>query len=163
MNKSTKLFIVFIALVLSAFTQKDELKQLKKDIIEIDKYKNYQKIILNNEEFMMQMTDGGGSLTGYFRDGKLLKIEEDIFLSQCRVTSQYYFKDGKLFFAVRRGFDESTKSDKSKHLDWSFFVISDKFVDEKALNGTVCTGLAPDQWCQKMKNLAEDYYLRLTN
>lgn len=163
MNNFAKSFIILFALILSAFTQKDELNKLKKDITEIDKFKNYQKIIFNNEEFMMEMTDGGGTLTGYFKDGNLLKIEEEIYLSHCKITSQYYFKDGKLFFAVRRGFDETTESNKQKHLDWSFFVISGKFVEQKAINSTVCTGEAPDQWCQKMKNLAEDYYLRLTN
>jgi len=66
-------------------------------------------IILNNEEFLEQMTDGGGTLTGYFEDDQLVKFTEWVGLSYGNVVSEYYFKDLELFFLYQK---ESKFADK---------------------------------------------------
>jgi hypothetical protein len=53
---------------------------------------------LENEQWMEQMTDGGGELTGYFKDGQLVKIVEWVGLSSCISIYEYYFHNNSLIF-----------------------------------------------------------------
>lgn len=68
----------------------------------IEQDKNYKTKILANEEFMKDMTDGGGELTGYFKDGKIDKIEERIVLSYGVIIYKYYFEDEKLIYIYNK-------------------------------------------------------------
>lgn len=59
---------------------------------------SFEKIALTNEEFMQQMTDGGGELIGYFNKGIIQKITKKIVLSYGIETCDYYFTNKKLMF-----------------------------------------------------------------
>jgi hypothetical protein len=52
---------------------------------------------------MAQMTDGGGQVTGYFKNGQLVKMVEFIGLSSCVNITEYYVQDAKLIFAYTLG------------------------------------------------------------
>ena len=68
---------------------------------------NYDKIVTReNEEFMPQMTDGGGKLTGYYKNYQIEKITREIVLSYGIETFDYYFTEGRLIFVYEtlRGF-----------------------------------------------------------
>ncbi|MCB0705173.1 MAG: hypothetical protein KDC34_07675 [Saprospiraceae bacterium] len=62
----------------------------------LDRRFDYQIVSLLNEEFMQQMTDGGGQLTAYLYDGEVHKIETLIYLSNGRITRMYYYRDDML-------------------------------------------------------------------
>jgi hypothetical protein len=64
------------------------------------------KVVLTNEEFMKNPTDGGGELTGYFRGPEIKKIRREIGLSYGLEVYDYYFHNGKLIFVyeVLNGF-----------------------------------------------------------
>jgi hypothetical protein len=57
---------------------------------------------LTNEQFLERMTDGGGELTGYFRNGQVKKIIERIGFSSCVRTFEYYLWDGQLIFVYEK-------------------------------------------------------------
>src|ERR1700761_3449423 len=48
------------------------------------------------------MTDGGGSLTGYFKNDTINKIKVWIGLSYGIKQYEYYFKNGQLFFVYEK-------------------------------------------------------------
>ena len=50
---------------------------------------NFTIKTLENEEFMDHATDGGGSLTGYFKSGELRKIVSWVGLSSCYTINTY--------------------------------------------------------------------------
>jgi uncharacterized protein (DUF2164 family) len=62
----------------------------------MDQEENYEIKILNNEEFLDHMTDGGGQLTGHFKNEGIHKIVEKLGFSYGVVTYEYYFLDKKL-------------------------------------------------------------------
>lgn len=64
----------------------------------IDTDTSFERITLTNEQFMSQMTDGGGELIGYFKKGKIQKITKRIGLSYGIETFDYYFFNEKLLF-----------------------------------------------------------------
>jgi len=72
----------------------DVIKRVK----DINSDSSFEKILLTNEEFMPQMTDGGGELIGYFKKGEIQKITKSIGLSYGIETFDYYFSRGKLVF-----------------------------------------------------------------
>jgi len=72
------------------------IKKIQEKIQLIDLEKSYQLKTLNNEKFFGQMTDGGGQLIGYFKDGKIYKIIERLGLSYGVKTYEYYFFNGQL-------------------------------------------------------------------
>lgn len=81
---------------------------------EIDGAKDYEIRTLENEEFLEQMTDGGGELTGYVKNGQIVKIASRVWVSSCAYISEYYFDRSKLVFVQEQGYefayDDSTGS-----------------------------------------------------
>ncbi len=74
------------------------VRKIRKYVSEIDKHKLKDSIELENEEFMNNLTDGGGSLTGYFQKGELVKIKEWYGLSWGILQVNFYFKNDILLF-----------------------------------------------------------------
>lgn len=61
---------------------------------------NYTVKTLENEQFMDHATDGGGSLTGYFKSGELRKIVSQVRLSSCYNVNTYYLEKQSLIAVV---------------------------------------------------------------
>jgi hypothetical protein len=61
-----------------------------------------KKVILENEEFLGHMTDGGGQLTGFYKAGQLKKIVSWVGLSNGNEVFEFYFKDNKLVFVYEQ-------------------------------------------------------------
>lgn len=69
---------------------------VRQRLISINADTSFEKITLTNEQFMPQMTDGGGELIGYFKKGIIQKITRKIGLSYGIETYDYYFTNEKL-------------------------------------------------------------------
>jgi hypothetical protein len=72
--------------------------EIKSRINQFDAIKFTDSVLLENEEFMQNPTDGGGSLTGYFHQEQLVKISEWIGLSYGIRQNDYYYDNGQLIF-----------------------------------------------------------------
>ena len=95
-------FLFFVCLFSKtiAFAQADNKVSAIREVVEqINKDTVYQKRTLDNEQFLEQMTDGGGQLTGYFKNKQLVKIVEWVGLSSCISLYEYYLQNGLLIFA----------------------------------------------------------------
>lgn len=88
----------------SAFAQEVNFISKIRSIVErINTDSAYKTKTLGTEEFMREEeTDGGGSLTGYFKNGELKKINEWVGLSNGIVTIEYFLDHGDLIFAYER-------------------------------------------------------------
>jgi hypothetical protein len=78
------------------------VKSIQDKVELIDLEKNYETKVLNNEKFLDNMTDGGGQLTGYFKDGKIVKIVERLGLSYGVKTYEYYFANDELLLVKEK-------------------------------------------------------------
>ena len=76
------------------------INQIELSVKTIENYKFKDSIELENEEFLENMTDGGGSLTGYFKHGDLVKIKEWVGLSYGVVQHSFYFSEGQLSYVL---------------------------------------------------------------
>jgi hypothetical protein len=72
---------------------------------QIDAAKDYEIRTLENEEFLAQMTDGGGDLTGFVKNGQLVKIFMRVGVSSCVYITEYYFDRSKLVFVQEQGLE----------------------------------------------------------
>ncbi len=72
---------------------------------EIDVAKDYEIRTLENEEFLEQMTDGGGELKGFVKNGQLVKIRMWVGVSSCAYITEYYFDRSGLAFVQEQGLD----------------------------------------------------------
>lgn len=136
MKRKVKLIMVVIVIILIAVMifaiqkQKIENQQNKiqatstliKSIQEktqvIDLENNYETKVLNNEKFLDHMTDGGGQLTGYFKDGKIAKIVERLGLSYGVITYVYYFSNEELIL-VKEKEEDFTDIENTGTLDYT--------------------------------------------
>lgn len=108
---------------------------------QIDRDSSLKKVILTNEEFMPQMTDGGGELTGYFKKGTIQKITREISLSYGIETYEYYFSKGSLVYIheTLNGFVYDEKSDSVDHSKTElnfighYFFKQDKLIDHATI------------------------------
>jgi hypothetical protein len=101
MKRLTNMLVITLLLIGSSLYGQDisnKYPDLIKRIGLINKDKSLAKRTLRNEEFMTQMTDGGGELTGYFKDGQIEKITREIGLSYGIEIYDYYFNNGQLIF-----------------------------------------------------------------
>ena len=85
-------------------TQKTDslIKKLRKEFQAINSDTTLKTILLEGDEFMEQATDGGGELSGYFKNKSLVKIVEQVGISHGNRTREFYFKDNKLFFVFSK-------------------------------------------------------------
>jgi hypothetical protein len=77
----------------------EKYPELIKRVRLINEDNSLTKVTLTNEEFLTQMTDGGGELIGYFKNGQIQKITLKIGLSYGIETYDYYFTSRQLIFA----------------------------------------------------------------
>lgn len=89
--------LLFFTTLISARPD-DKVGSIRKTVEEINRDTTYQKKTLDNDQFLEQMTDGGGQLTGYFKNGKLVKVVERIGLSSCVSIYEYYLQNDLVIF-----------------------------------------------------------------
>ncbi len=155
--------------ILSAQTDKS-VASIRKTIIEINKDTTYALKTLENEQFLNNMTDGGGKLTGYFKDGRLIKVVEQIGLYSCKMTSEYYLKDNLLIFAYLLGEDyiyidsisKFNYSDLKKVYEGRYYFKNGKLIDKKTNGESRCSGQPPTEWTKREEEEFNRYVFLLT-
>lgn len=100
----TIIFSLFCSLTFAQQNQ-PKINKIKQEVGQINKGKNYTTKRLEDEEFLEHMTDNGGSLTGYFKNKQLVKIDEEIGLSSCEIHTTYYLKNNQLIFVYVAGYE----------------------------------------------------------
>ncbi|MCB0727771.1 MAG: hypothetical protein KDD00_09930 [Ignavibacteriae bacterium] len=117
-----KFFITLIFLFLiiykpgdSVCQDKEELTdRIREELEDIHLDTNLRSITLTNEEFLPDMTDGGGELTGFYNKNGIRKIYRSIGISYGVMITEFYYKKNKLIFIREKFnsyvFDEDTKS-----------------------------------------------------
>jgi hypothetical protein len=102
---SIRSLILFVAITLfnrqAIFgqTKLEKIYHIQEVFTAINKMSNLKTIKLENEEFLENMTDGGGELTGYFKNDTLVKMNEWVGLSYGTIEIEYYFEKGDLIFS----------------------------------------------------------------
>lgn len=128
--------------------QKGSIEDVRNKVRKINKYRFYTTRILNSEEFLEQNPDGGGTLTGYFKNGKLLKIVEWIGLSSCVNITEYYIDDNQVIFIYMQGkeFDTQPSSDIKTEVtaESRFYFGNHKIVKSTIKGATRCSGAFTD-------------------
>ncbi|MFY0599878.1 MAG: hypothetical protein JXR03_09420 [Cyclobacteriaceae bacterium] len=95
--------LTFILSTLSAYSQgfNERHPNIQNFINEINaELATSEKVTVENEELMEQMTDGGGELTGYFANGQIQKMELSVGLSYGISELEFFYGDSKLYFVL---------------------------------------------------------------
>ncbi len=140
-----ELFISFSLLVFSITSygqSKDEIiKDIRSSFQQINNDKSLKIIKLKNDEFQRQTTDGGESLTGYFKGDTICKMIVSIGLSFGERQFEYYLENGQLFFIYEKEADFSADNSGTlnfKKLDLAFegrYYINEGKVIEVKIKG----------------------------
>jgi hypothetical protein len=99
-----------------AQTKEEQIKSIRKKFEIINRDTTLRKIALENEEFLTNMTDGGGELTGFYKNKEVKKIYEWIGLSNGISTKEFYFDKEQLIFVYEK-FDSFVFDDKKNEFD----------------------------------------------
>lgn len=99
-------FILIVILTFhstSLWGQKDSklIEEIRKEFKLINSDTTLSSISLNNEEYLERMTDGGGHLTGYFKNGRIVKIVDWVGLSSGFKIVEFYYSNSKLIFVYK--------------------------------------------------------------
>ena len=121
MRKTTKYIFLFflgtvILIVSFAQTKDEQIKLIRKKFETINKDTTLKKVELENEEFLSNMTDGGGKLTGFYKNKEIKKIYEWIGLSNGISIKEFYFDKEQLIFVYEK-FDSFVFDDKRNEFD----------------------------------------------
>lgn len=111
--------VSLVLINVKVFGQKenDTILNIRKSVEQINKDSGYTIKKLNNEEFLEETTDGGGELTGYFKNKKIYKIFERIGFSNFISVNEYYFLNEQLIFVYEQEIDPQW-SDSINTYDW---------------------------------------------
>jgi len=132
----------------NAFTQVDErVKSIQQFVSLVNHEKNYTIKNLEAEEFMDHTTDGGGELTGYFKNGELIKIVEWIGLSSCITVFEYYIQNKSLVFVYGQekifSYSDSLQtfdpSVQTVGMECRFYFNKEKIFKKKLKGATRCS------------------------
>ena len=107
MKRRTKhIFFLLLAtlfLIVSFAQTKDEkIKLIRKKFEAINKDTTLRRVTLENEEFLVNIPDGGGELTGFYKGKEIKKIYEWIGLSNGIRIKEFYFDKGQLIFVYEK-------------------------------------------------------------
>jgi len=107
MGKTTKhifLFFLGTVILIASFSQTrdEQIKLIRKKFETINKDTTLKKVELENEEFLSNMTDGGGKLTGFYKNKEIKKIYEWIGLSNGISIKEFYFDKEQLIFVYEK-------------------------------------------------------------
>src|SRR5687767_15105830 len=93
------------------------IDQLRQEFNSINNDSSLQKIVLDNEEFVDQLPDGGAQLSGYYRSGELKIMIQWVGFSNGNQIHEFYFKDNELIFVYEQfnSFPFGEKSQDLKH------------------------------------------------
>ncbi len=120
-------------------TKAEQVQAIRKEFQAINGDSSMKKITLENEEFMEDLTDGGGELTGYYKNGQIRKIRQWIGLSYGNEIKEFYFRNGKLIFVYEQfnsfPFDEKKgeliHSSTKTTFEGRYYFNNDKLIDRK--------------------------------
>ena len=122
---------------IAAQSKNSLVNEKRKSYDQINASPSLKKITLENEDFLVNMTDGGGELVGYYNKDVLVKIKEWVGLSQGNRTRLYYFKDNQLFLVVekfnafvQKG-DGLDKSKTKTTFEGSYYFHNNKLIDQQ--------------------------------
>jgi len=90
--------LLFSFLCTAAQEKSKLIDQIRKEFKSINSDSTLKKVTLNNEEFLDQVPDGGGQLTGFYKAGQIRKIVRWLGLSNGNEIFEFYFKNDQLIF-----------------------------------------------------------------
>jgi hypothetical protein len=135
----------FFTLLLSGDSQGQTktglIETIRKDFQHINIDTTLKKKTLQDEEFLENMPDGGGELTGYYRNDSIVKIVEWIGLSYGNRTREFYFTKSQLFFVYEK-FESFISNDTTGEVDHSkikttfegrYYFNNNKLIEQKTL------------------------------
>jgi hypothetical protein len=119
-----RLLLTFIVLTFTAVcvyasraqTTQDTIKQIRSVVQKINSDQSFKTIKLENDDFLPE-TDGGNSLTAYYKKDTIYKMSVWAGLSYCIREYDYYFSEGKPIFIYER--EEDFPETKSGSLDYN--------------------------------------------
>jgi len=135
------LALVLISLNLFSQGKEDFMKKLfdiKLKYIKINSYGSYKLIAIDDAEvFLGLAVDNGAELTGYFKGDTLVKVVEQVGLSNRIIQNEYFLENNKLFFVYSSdsiyAFNDSTQAfDYSKlkfKSDGKYYFENEKLFD----------------------------------
>jgi hypothetical protein len=80
------------------FRDPEQIRQIQKSVNVLTSLSITDSAVLEDEDFLENMTDGGSTLTGYFSNGELIKISEWVGLSYGVIQQHFYFAKERLVF-----------------------------------------------------------------
>ena len=136
-NKIVLLFLLISCLTVHGQEREDIIKKIRKDFKDINADTTLKKISLEGEEFLDDVPDGGGELTGFFKGDSIVKIAEWIGLSYGNRTTEFYYKEDKLFFIFEKFESFVEKNGELDHgkvktsFEGRYYFYNDKLVEQK--------------------------------
>lgn len=112
------LLILFASSCLNSQTKEEIIEQINEYVEDIHLDTNLKTVTLQNNEFLENMTDGGGELTGFYKKRKFYRIYQSVAISYGVYITEFYYQNDKLIF-VRDNFNAYVYVDSLNAFDYS--------------------------------------------
>ncbi|WP_343746641.1 hypothetical protein [Chitinophaga sp.] len=139
MNKT---MCLLACILLTAMTVAAQNKaSIREAVGQINRDSTLKQVSLMNEDWMKEMSDGGGSLTGYYKNKLLVKAVRWIGYSSGVEVVEFYFKNNELIFVYEQSdvfyYDEKKGALRTDSLERNFegryYFFRKKMIDNTTL------------------------------
>ncbi len=136
-------FINFIICSTSFSQNKDDIiNDIRERIEDIHLDTSLKNVTLQNGEFLENMTDGGGELTGFYKGNRIYRIYQSVGISHGVYLTEFYYRKNRLIF-IRDKFSSFVFKDSSGTLDYTKstttfsgnYYFSDQRIIYRAITG----------------------------
>ncbi len=155
-RRFTLLFICGTVFAERTYAQEDStaIEAIYGIVQEINKLDDLEPTVLENEAFLGEMTDRGGVLTAWSKNGRVVLLMEWVGLSSCEVVTQYYSNDQELVFVEVKGSESmyidstGTFDHRVQHptMDARFYYQVDEVLKQEMSGSTRCGGAPEREW-----------------
>lgn len=141
------LILIFLLLLLTgdsnSFAQdKDEItNDIRGKMEDIHLDTALKSVTLQNGEFLQNMTDGGGELTGFYKGKKIYRIYRSVGISNGVYTTEFYYWKNRLMY-VRDQFNSYVYNDSLGTFDYTkinptfngyYYFKDEKLIDHRSI------------------------------
>lgn len=152
----TTLLLIVVVNVSYAQTLAQKIATIRAEVQKINNSSGYNIKTLSNEEFLDEMSDGGGELQAYYRNDELVKIVEKIYLSSCINITEYYLKSGILIFAYVQGkqwyynekLNEFDPKRTTLNMESRFYYENSQLINSILKGQNKCSGQPNSEWAK---------------
>lgn len=168
LRKALSLILLLLSAIAYGQESKEAIKKIEDKVRRIDSAKGLTVKVLRDKE-VDELADGGLSLTGYYKNDKLIKMQFWVAQMEAIWDCSYYYDNDSLIFANEK--EKAYRVDSAKmeidfnhttvKMDNRFYFDKGKLIRKTTNGEPMKSEMTDEQVAAGIRKYCDDYFLKL--